>query len=477
VTVLGKEVTTLPWKETSPVEERLKFVNACIDKEDTMTALCRRFEISRKTGYKWLDRYLVGLEVDDRSSRPKTSPTAVERDMEAAILSARRQRPKWGARKLRAALQRAHPGVAFPSVSTFAAILKRNGLITPRRRRRRTPPSTAPLAHAHGPNALWCIDFKGDFLVGTRRCYPLTITDAFSRYLIACIALPDTKVTTVRRAMKPVFEVFGLPEAIRSDNGSPFAAASSLHGLTELSLWWRKLGIRHERIAPGKPQQNGRHERMHLTLKQETAMPPERSRRAQQRAFDRFRAEYNDQRPHEALGNAVPADFYERSRRSLPEPYFGADYEYPYLEYEPFHTDKTGAIYWIDQRRLHISDAFRNELLGARWRGGHWEVFFGRLLLGRVVRRDDRAQFLRADSPQFKRLVRREALLALEKCTPVAANPDKSLKGRAQAPSNRILVGSELAVFRRASREPRPSGAHASSSDANTTSVVLPWLG
>jgi len=420
VTLHGKEVTTLPWQETSPVKERLKFLEACIAEEDSMTELCRRFGISRKTGYKWLDRYMTGLEVEDRSSRPKTSPNAVEPRIETAIVASRKRRPKWGPRKLRAALQRVNPGVTFPSVSAFAQILKRHGLIPPRRRRQRTPPSTMPLAHAKGPNTLWCIDFKGDFMTGSKRCYPLTITDAFSRYLIACVALTDTKATTVRRAMKPVFEEFGLPEAIRSDNGSPFASASSLHAMTEVSLWWMKLGLRHERIEPGKPQQNGRHERMHLTLKQETAMPPELSRAAQQRSFDRFRAEYNDERPHEALDNAVPADFYEISRRPLPDPYFGADFNYPYLEYELFRADETGSIYWLDRRKLSISEAFRHELLGARWQGGHWDLFFGSLFLGRIFRRKDRIEFLRADSPRLKRAIQRDALSSEVADTPAA---------------------------------------------------------
>jgi transposase InsO family protein len=218
--------------------------------------------------------------------------------------------------------------MVLPSVSTFAHVFKRNGLITPRRRRRRTPPSTLPFADALEPNALWCIDFKGDFLVGRRRCYPLTVMDAYSRFLLGCVALPNTRIGGVRKAMRTLFDTFGLPAAIRSDNGSPFASKAPA-GLSELSTWWLKLGIRHERIEPGKPQQNGRHERMHRTLKLETAMPPSSSIRAQQRAFDRFRLEYNEQRPHEALGQRFPAEFYQRSHRVLPQPHWGRDFTTP----------------------------------------------------------------------------------------------------------------------------------------------------
>lgn len=318
----------MPWKASSLVQQRQKFIDEYMMQEGSVAELARRFEISRKTAYKWIDRFLAGCELSDRSRRPRSSPRAVRAEIEDAIVAARRLKPRWGPRKLRAALERANPRVELPSVGTFALIFKRNGLVVPRRRRHRTPPSSAPLSHATGPNFLWCIDFKGDFLVGKRRCYPLTVTDAYSRYLIACVALSHTHVGRVRRALLEAFEQFGLPDAIRSDNGSPFASRAPA-GLSALSVWWLKLGIRHERIEPGKPQQNGRHERMHLTLKLDTAMPPCGSLRAQQRAFDYFRREYNELRPHEALGNRVPADFYERSTRMLPEPSWGRDFVYP----------------------------------------------------------------------------------------------------------------------------------------------------
>lgn len=320
MTVIGKEVS-LPWKDTSPMQQRKAFIDEYLKKEHSVSELCRRFDVSRKTTNgstgSWLDpSSWIALEGCTRArlQSPRRWRTRSWR---------REERPNWGPKKLRTALSLANPGAVLPSVTTFALVFRRNRLITPRRRHRRTPPSTLPFAEVSGPNALWCIDFKGDFLVGRRRCYPLTVMDAYSRFLLGCVALPNTRVGGVRKAMRTLFETFGLPAAIRSDNGSPFASKAPA-GLSELSAWWLKLGIRHERIEPGKPQQNGRHERMHLTLKLETAMPPSGSMRAQQRAFDRFRLEYNEQHPHEALGQRFPAEHYRRSYRPLPQPYWVA---------------------------------------------------------------------------------------------------------------------------------------------------------
>jgi transposase InsO family protein len=398
----GKEVA-LPWKEKSLVKVRQEFVDACIEKQAGMTELCRRFGISRKTGYKWRDRYLSTCEVMDRSRRPKTSPSAVAPSLEKAIVAARKEHPRWGPRKLRAALQRANPGVPLPSSSTFANVLKRNGLIVPRRRRRGIQPSTSPLGHAAGPNDLWCIDFKGDFATGNSRCYPLTITDAYSRYLIACVALPNTRAATVRPVMRRVFEEFGLPAAIRSDNGPPFASLAPL-GLSELSVWWLRLGIKHERIEPGKPQQNGRHERMHLTLKQETVTPPKNSRVAQQRAFDSFRAEFNDTRPHEALDNRVPADFYERSRRLYRAVDDFRDYAYdPEVFGETARVGDDGAVFDFDGGRVFISETLKHQLLGLEWVDTHWNVFFQALRIGSIRRTAGKTRFVREPAGGYGR--------------------------------------------------------------------------
>jgi putative transposase len=363
------------------VTERQRFVDAYMRKEDSVAELSRRFGVSRKTGYKWIARYLEDMELTDRSRRPHTSPNAVAQGLEDFIVTARRAHPRWGPKKLREFLARANPRATFPCVGTFALIFARNGLIRPRRRRRlRTAPSTQPLGHATAPNSLWCVDFKGDFNVGRARCYPLTIMDAYSRYLICCTALFGTCHTPVRKVFERVFKEFGLPEAIRSDNGPPFAS-NAPRGLSQLSAWWTLLGIRHERIAPGKPQQNGRHERMHLTLKQETAMPPQHTMRAQQRALDHFRKEYNVDRPHEALGQRVPADYYQSSTRSAPDPIWGKDFEYD-TELETAKVDRLGRLRW-GQSSVMISAALSNTVLALKWRSArHWDVFFGPLLVG-----------------------------------------------------------------------------------------------
>lgn len=377
------------------MHERKQFIDAYMAREASVSALCRRFGISRKTGYKWIARFLEGCELDDRSRRPQHSPRAVAAAIEDAIVAARRERPSWGPRKLREMLARANPGVALPSVTTFALIFYRNGLIVPRRRRRRIPRSTTPLAHAATPNAVWCIDFKGDFVLGRGRCYPLTVTDAYSRYLLACVALPNTRSPGVRRALEQTFRIFGLPHALRSDNGAPFASVHGPGGLSELSAWWHKLGIRHERIAPGAPQQNGRHERFHLTLQRDVILGAASLRR-QQRAFDRFRHDYNAVRPHEALGQRTPADFYAPSTRRLPDPPWGRDFTYP-EDAEVARVLRTGRLRW-NGRGVFISTVLRHQLLGFTWREeGGWAVHFGALPIGHLTRIKTRLHFTRIE--------------------------------------------------------------------------------
>ncbi len=310
-------------------------------------------------------------------------------------MAARRERPKWGPRKLRTTLLKANPGITLPSLSTFALIFQRNGLVIRRRRRRRVPRSTTPLAHAAAPNTLWGLDFKGDFAVGRGRCYPLTVTDAYSRYLLACVALRTTRTTGTRRALEQVFRTFGLPTAIRSDNGSPFASVHGPGGLSERSAWWHRLGIRHERIAPGQRQQNGRHERMHRTLKLEAELGA-RSLRAQQRVFDRFRHDYNTVRPHEALGQRPPADFYEPSATPLPDPPWGRDFPYP-EHFEVVRVRRTGSLRW-NTRTVFVSTVLRHELLGLEWsERGHWSVYFGAQFIGHLTRKKTTLLFTRGD--------------------------------------------------------------------------------
>jgi len=379
------------------MEQRKEFVEAAIRGEHSFTELCRRFGISRKNGYKWLDRYRIELALPhrdvsfaDRSRRPHRSPTAISAEVEAAIVDLRKQRPHWGPKKLRVVLGKQNPELALPSESTFAAVFKRHGLVRPRRKRTKTPPYTAPLGHASHPNALWSIDFKGDFAIGAARCYPLTVTDSYSRFIIACVALPGTGTVAVKRALHRVFDEYGLPDAIRTDNGCPFSSRG-VAGLSTLSVWWHKLGIRHERIDPGHPEQNGRHERMHLDLKRETTDPPARSLVKQQPRFDQFRARFNQERPHEALGQRTPHEFYEVSSRRLPEPWWGKDFEYD-MEAETPRVTRDGHVA-THRGSFFLSSTLAHQLVEIDWYQRHRaRVLFGTLNLGELVAKPGRRQ-------------------------------------------------------------------------------------
>lgn len=310
----------MPWMETRTMDERLRLVVACMDGEESVAQLCREFGISRKTAYKWLNRYAeegpLGLE--SRSTRPHSNSRSPTDDVVRAILDSRRSHPTWGPRKLRTWMLSKTPDLTLPSASTMGNLLTAYGLTQHAKRRRRTPPFEFPFAHCTAPNDLWCIDFKGHFRMGNGvRCHPLTLTDAHSRFLLLCKAMVGPTLAGTKRAMEYAFREYGLPQRIRSDNGTPFASTGA-GGLSRLSVWWLKLGILPERIELGKPQQNGRHERFHRTLKDATARPAEENMRAQQRAFDRFRVEYNSERPHEALDGRTPAALHVVSPRPYP---------------------------------------------------------------------------------------------------------------------------------------------------------------
>jgi putative transposase len=315
------EVSAMPWKEYSVPDRRFDFVAMYRTGDLSMADLCRSFCISRKTGYKLIHRFQTfgpkGL--CDLSRAPHRHPNAVSYEVERAVIALRSLHPTWGPRKLLAHLARTSLEVSWPVTSTIGFILKRNGLVVPRRRRSKAiHAGLPPFAPDIGPNSVWSADFKGQFTMGDgNRCYPLTITDSFSRFILRCQGLPSTHAEGVRPIWIAAFRQYGLPAAIRTDNGAPFAS-HGLGGLSRLAVWWIKLGITPERIKPGCPQQNGRHERMHRTLKEEAARPPSHDMRAQQRAFDRFRHEYNHVRPHEALGQVTPVSIYERSAREYP---------------------------------------------------------------------------------------------------------------------------------------------------------------
>jgi len=322
----------MPWLETNAMSERARFVIAVREHGMSIAAACREFGVSRPSGYKWLKRYDEGgvAALADQSRAPKSSPQATPEAVIQQVVEAREKHPDWGPKKLRAYLSALDKRTPWPAASTMGDLLTQRGLVEPRTQRRKPPAlSTTPLSHADRPNALWSGDFKGQFRLGCGEyCYPLTATDNFSRKIFACEGLTGTEGAGAIPVFDRVFREEGLPEAIRTDNGPPFAT-NSLGGLSELSVWWLKLGIRHERIAPGHPEQNGRHERMHLTLKRATTRPAGFDATEQQARFDQFRREFNDERPHEALNMKTPASVHTRSERSYdghtPEPEYPND--------------------------------------------------------------------------------------------------------------------------------------------------------
>jgi putative transposase len=302
------------------MEEKVRFVLEYERDEQTMREVCEDFGVSRETGYVWLRRYRAhGLEgLVEVNRAPQRHPNQTAAELERAIVELRQAHMTWGPRKLKRVLQRDQPGRVWPATSTIGEILRRTGLVWARKKRRKTAPYTQPLAHATQCNRVWCADFKGWFRAQNgERIDPLTITDAYSRYLLRCQAVEKTDSARVQAVFEAAFRQYGLPQAIRTDNGAPFASLG-LGGLSRLALWWIKLGIVPERIQAGHPEQNGRHERMHRTLKQEVALRPAEDRRAQQRDLDRFRREYNQVRPHEALGMETPARVYATSPRAYP---------------------------------------------------------------------------------------------------------------------------------------------------------------
>jgi putative transposase len=362
-------------------DERLQFIEECKSEEWSMAEVCRRFEISRKTGYKWLGRYESGgiNALKDGSHAPHHNPRQVLEKVEEAIVEARGKHPHWGPVKLRAWLDRTTPETHWPAPSTIGEIVQRHGLAVPQKRRPRATPNSEPLKHARGPNLVWCADFKGWFRCQDgSRCDPLTITDAYSRLLLRCQAAKHPDLGYTKPLFEATFREHGLPERIRIDNGAPFASVG-IGGLSELSVWWIKLGIRPERIEPGKPGQNGRHERMHRTLKQETAQPPRSNLREQQKAFDEFRQEYNEERPHEALKGKTPGECYQDSAR----PYRSRLRPVGYPDdFEVRLVSKGGQIRW-NRALVFVGRALRGEPIGLELMAeGKWRVWFSFYELG-----------------------------------------------------------------------------------------------
>ena len=381
----------MPWKELTPMQQRSQFIKDLETGLYTMSELCRAYQVSRKTGYKWAKRYVEGGEAGlaDRSRRPHSCLHSTSEAAAQALVEARRQHPTWGSRKLLAWLAHRQPELRLPAASTATDILKRHGVVESRRRRRRSQrgPVEPPRVDMTAPNTVWTMDFKGEFK--TRDgvyCYPLTVVDGFSRYLLGCHGQSSTSGLEARPILDRWMRQYGLPQAILTDNGAPFAT-HALCGLSRLSVWWIKLGIQIFHIQAGHPEQNGRHERLHRTLKAETTRPPAMNRRGQQIKFTRFRRYYNEHRPHEALGQRPPAQLYQSSPRPYPrrEP----KVEYP-AHFEVRRISPKGALRWR-KSSIFVSEVLQAEPVGLEEiEDGVWDVYFCDQLLGRFDEREDR---------------------------------------------------------------------------------------
>jgi putative transposase len=362
------------------MDERLRFIAKLLEGEK-MAALCREFDISRQTGHKFYKRYKdLGLEgLTDRSRRPYRQANRLPERVELLIVKLRREHPSWGAPKIREKVKRLALGISLPAISTVHAVLDRHGLVSRGRRRHHYKAEGTRLSRPDRPNELWCADYKGEFMLADHRyCYPLTITDFSSRYLLCCEGLQSTREQFAFNIFERTFKEYGLPCVIRSDNGVPFASNSTFFGLSKLSVWWLRLGIAIERIKPAHPEQNGRHERMHLTLKKEATKPAGKNFLQQQARFDAFTRVYNHERPHQALNMRYPAELYTPSARA----YTGL----PALEY-PFH-DRTVIVtqcgrVCFGRRKINLSQVFAGQAVGVREVADHiWLISFMHYDLG-----------------------------------------------------------------------------------------------
>ena len=381
----------MPWSQTSPMDQRTQFIADFLRDRLSMSELCALYNVSRKTGYKWIERYLAhgpaGLQ--EVSREPHRHPNQTPAHVVRALIEVRGHHPSWGAKKLLSVLQRRHPSWSLPGRSTVCDILSRNGLVPKKRYRRAIGHPGRPTSAMLTPNDVWSADYKGQFKTGNGvYCYPLTVTDNCSRFLLGCQALASTSVHEAKPVFTRLFKEFGLPRRIRTDNGVPFAT-NTLARLSQLSAWWVRLGVLPELIEPGKPQQNGRHERMHRTLKAETTRPPAANGRVQQRRFNHFREEFNQQRPHEALDMQTPASRYEPSPRSMPN-------KLPPLEYpdrfEVRYVSANGGIRW-NKQWVNVSITCVGEYVGLEEiDDGVWNVYFGPLKLGRLLERHMRIE-------------------------------------------------------------------------------------
>lgn len=371
----------MPWKESSVMDERMKFIGEWLTDTCSKSTLCSAYGISRPTGDKWIARYAAsGAEgLLDHSSAPCRSPQATPVELCNRIIDTKLRFQHWGPRKVVDWLRRHEPTCAWPVDSTVGEILRKAGLVRPRDRRRRAVPSIHPFAPIVDVNQSWSMDFKGDFRLGNGcRCYPLTMSDNYSRYVLACQALERPSTQAVRPWCEWVFREYGLPVTIRTDNGSPFASLG-LGGISQLSKWWIELGIIPERIAPGKPAQNGRHERMHRTLKHDGVAPIQTTISAQQRQFDRWQKEFNEERSHEALGRQTPASVHHLSPRPYPAKVKKVDYD---SQTSIRHVRHNGQIRWRGEL-IYLSETLCQEPVGLKQVDEtYWEIRYSFYLLG-----------------------------------------------------------------------------------------------
>jgi len=376
----------MPWKETHVMDEKIKMISNWLSGEYSITELSRIYELSRKTVYKWIERYEADRDsgLHDRSRKPLVMPKATPSEVVADILAARSQHEHWGSRKLLTWLKNRQPEKRWPAASTTSEILKRHGMVCARRKRHHTPPYSQPFLKSNQPNEVWCADFKGQFRLGSGKlCYPLTLTDSYSRFLLGCWGLEHPAYLPTRYYFERAFREYGLPVAIRTDNGVPFASVG-LGGISSLAVWFIKLGIHPERIEKGHPEQNGRHERMHRTLKAEAVSPPRKNMMEQQRVFDRFLTTYNLERPHEALGQKTPASIYQNSDREypakLPEIIYPQNFSVRLVKH-------SGCFKW-QNHELYLSGALTGEPIGLKEiDNGMWAILFNFYPLGTLDER------------------------------------------------------------------------------------------
>lgn len=378
----------MPWTEVKPMEQKILFIADFWRRRYSLSELCRQYGISRKTGYKWVERYrLDGADgLHDQSRKPKNCPHRTPYVIRKDIIALRKKgHPAFGPKKIKILLARKYHADEIPSLTTIYNLLRQEGLIAKRKTHRHITRYDRPVRHANEPNDVWTADYKGQFAVGTSQwCYPLTVLDDKSRYLLACKALRSTNTEDAKREFERLFNEYGLPERILTDNGVPFAS-TSVGGLSQLSVWWLRLGITPERIEPGKPQQNGRHERMHKTLKEGTTLPIAQNFAEQQERFDEFVDQYNNERPHEGLSQQTPASQYVPSSRQMPG-------KLPEIEYPGYFLRckaKNPGLIYLKGKTIYVGSPLSGEIIGLEEiDDGLWDVYFNHKRLGSFDERD-----------------------------------------------------------------------------------------